>query len=82
MVDVETVFTDYEWNENSRPILIVRQDRTAAALFVGGPHSLHRLPNVDLEAKTSPDLLSILEGYRDIFAAAAEWLKKPTNGTP
>jgi hypothetical protein len=80
MVDIETVFTDYEWNKNSRPILIVRQDRTAAALFVSGPDSLHKLPNVDLEEKTSRDLLSLLEGYRDIFASAAEWLKKQANG--
>ena len=76
MVDIETAFTDYEWNETSRPILIVRQDLKTASLFVGGPDALHKLPNVDLEDKTPQGLLSLIEGYRDIFASAAEWLKK------
>jgi len=44
------------------------------------PDALHRLPNVDLVGQTPKDLLSLVEGYRDIFAAAAEWLKQQKSG--
>lgn len=75
MVDVETTFTDYEWNETSRPILTIAQDGLSATIHVGGMKSLAGDCRIELESKEPSDLLSQLEGYRDIFTAAADWLR-------
>jgi hypothetical protein len=75
MVDVETIFTDYEWNETSRPILAVNNDLLSASLHVGVGQALQNVANVEITAKTTDDLLAQIEGHRDIFAAAAEWMK-------
>jgi len=75
MVDIETTFTDYEWNETSRPILTIAENKLLATIHVGGMKSLVDVCRIELESKDPSDLLDQIEGYRDIFTAAADWLR-------
>ena len=73
-VDICTCITDYEWREDCRPELRLsaRGDMLSAALNVGNdPFRGHAL---ELSGSYE-DLLSQLEGYAEIFAAAVAHIR-------
>jgi hypothetical protein len=73
-VDRETVFTDYDWRESDRPILVISAELDRLALYKGGTKSMVDLPAIEHSDFVSVrDLVSVLEGYRDIFESAAKW---------
>lgn len=68
---VEYVFTDHDWSIESQPEVVVDETRMSAVV------RLVKWPNhyLLIEDKTVDGLVSQLEGWRDIFAKAAEFLK-------
>ena len=68
-VDTETVITDYDWAETSRPILTIREDRKSACLHVGG---VDGSPFVEWDGKTVEDLKHQIDGMVELFQAAAK----------
>ena len=70
-ISVETLITDWDWSVSTRPTLLLSD--AEASLYVG---SLDRSPDTTVEASDINGLLSLLEGYRDIFATACDVLRK------
>lgn len=75
-ITTETMITDYDWCESSRPILMIDEAGLSIRLHVGGAASLAALANVEITSKDLEGLVSQLEGYRDIFDAAIQHLRK------
>lgn len=69
--DIETRITFYDWQESSRPSLNLSDDGKSAILEVGGSRNF-----IELSGSSHDDLLSVLEGYRDIFTHGVEIVKK------
>lgn len=65
--DKETVITFWDWEESCRPSLRIATDKHIL-LEVGGDLLC------EISSPTKKDLLSQLEGWRDIFAGAVEEL--------
>lgn len=65
-VDQFTAFTMFDWVEEERPEVKIHGD--AATLHVG----LHHL--TEIKGNSAADLKDQLEGYAEIFAAAAKSL--------
>jgi len=65
-VDAYKAFTYFDWDEKSRPEVQIHGNH--AILSVGGHHS------IDISALNEADLKEQLEGYADIFKAAAKSL--------
>ena len=74
-VDIETTFTDYEWIESSRPVLAVDALGNSATVRVGANISAMQMPNIEITTNDPDEMVSMLEGYADIFLAAAQHLK-------
>lgn len=72
---IETTITDYEWNESTRPILMIDEAGLSIRLHVGGAASLAKLADIELTATDLEGLVYQLEGYRDIFETAIEHLR-------
>lgn len=73
---VETMITDYDWCESSRPIVMIDESGLSIRIHVGGSASLAKLANIELTSKDLEGLVSQLEGYREIFDATIEHLKR------
>lgn len=73
-VDICTCITDYEWNEDHRPELRLSvSDRNHTATLMVGRNPL-TMPALELSG-SHEGVLSELEGYAEIFAAAVSHLR-------
>jgi hypothetical protein len=71
-IDVATVITDYDWAEESRPLMTIANDGMSGMLQVGPPNdSLF----IEFGGVSVVDLRQQLEGYVEIFQKAVEVLK-------
>jgi hypothetical protein len=68
-IDVQTVITDFSWQDESRPRLSIDQNNKNVCVEVGSNFCF------DICGGSKEDLLSQLEGWRDIFSKAVEVLK-------
>ena len=71
-MDIEHVITDYAWAEDSRPELRISGEMNSFIL---------KIPATGAElifdtADDLEDLVSVLEGYRDIFDTAVEFVRE------
>lgn len=74
-VEKETLISDCDWSETVRPIIRISPCLKYASLYVGGNKSLLDNPRLILERPMKHELVDILNGYAELFAAAAEFVK-------
>lgn len=74
MVDRYTCLTDFNWQDKSRPEIHIEDgDRNIVTLIVGGEHVY------DISAISPTDLVDQLDGYIEIFQAAAKHIRGKSN---
>lgn len=71
-VSVSTVITDYDWADDSRPILTIDESCKGVHVQVG---DVDRAPYFGVSASSIEDLAGDLEGWSEIFKRAAEFLR-------
>ena len=75
-IDRQTMITDLDWNETSRPIVVLSSNWKNAALYVGGAKSMHDMPVFDFEVKDKSEMVLLLRGFAEIFEEAAKCVEE------
>jgi len=75
-IDRQTMITDLDWNETSRPIVVLSSNLKNAALYIGGAESMKGLPIFELDARDGAEMVLLLRDYAEIFEEAAKFVRE------